>query len=76
MPTPDGERGSVARAYVVVGKGHESSNALAQEIQDYCKASTAPYKDPHLIEFIADLPKTTSDKIRRFELRQRESASA
>ncbi len=76
VPAPDKDRGSVVKAYVVVGKDHEPSDALAREIQDYCKAHTAPYKYPRRIEFIADLPKTTSGKIRRVELRQRETADA
>jgi acetyl-CoA synthetase/medium-chain acyl-CoA synthetase len=76
VPAPDEDRGSVVKAYVVVGKDHEPSDALAKEIQDYCKARTAPYKYPRRIEFIADLPKTTSGKIRRVELRQRETATA
>ncbi len=76
VPAPDEDRGSVVKAYVVVGKDHEPSDALAREIQDYCKAHTAPYKYPRRIEFIADLPKTTSGKIRRVELRQRETADA
>jgi acetyl-CoA synthetase len=61
---------------MVVGKDHEPSEALAREIQDICKARTAPYKYPRRIEFIAGLPKTTSGKIRRVELRQRETATA
>ena len=72
VPAPDEDRGSVVKAYVVVGKDYEPSEALAKEIQDYCKTHTAPYKYPRRIEFIADLPKTTSGKIRRVELRGRE----
>ncbi len=75
VPAPDEDRGSVVKDYVVVGKGHEPSNALAKEIQGYCKARTAPYKYPRRQEFIADLPKTTSGKIRHAELRQRETAT-
>ena len=76
VPAPDEDRGSVVKAYVVVGKDYEPSDALAKDIQDYCKAHTAPYKYPRRIEFIPDLPKTTSGKIRRVELRQRETAGA
>ncbi|HEX6708819.1 MAG TPA: AMP-binding protein [Rubrobacter sp.] len=72
VPVPDEDRGSVVKAYIVVGKDYEPSEELAKEIQDYCKANTAPYKYPRRIEFIGDLPKTTSGKIRRVELRQRE----
>jgi acyl-coenzyme A synthetase/AMP-(fatty) acid ligase len=70
VPVPDEDRGSVVKAYVVVGKDYEPSEELAEEIQDYCKERTAPYKYPRQIEFIDDLPKTTSGKIRRVELRQ------
>ena len=73
VPTPDEDRGSVVKAYVVVGQGYEPSNALAKEIQDFCKSHTAPYKYPRKIKFIDELPKTTSGKIRRVELRQRET---
>jgi acetyl-CoA synthetase/medium-chain acyl-CoA synthetase len=76
VPSPDEDRGSVVKAYVVVGKDYEPSDALAREIQDYCKANTAPYKYPRRVEFVPDLPKTTSGKIRRVELRRRETANA
>jgi acetyl-CoA synthetase/medium-chain acyl-CoA synthetase len=72
VPAPDEDRGSVVKAYVVVGKDHEPSDELAREIQDFCKGQTAPYKYPRQIEFVPELPKTTSGKIRRVELRQRE----
>jgi acyl-coenzyme A synthetase/AMP-(fatty) acid ligase len=74
VPAPDEDRGSVVKAYVVLGKDYEPSDGLAREIQDFCKAQTAPYKYPRRIEFISELPKTTSGKIRRVELRQREKA--
>ena len=69
MPAPDEDRGSVVKAYIVVGADYEPSEELAKEIQYYCKANTAPYKYPRQIEFIGELPKTTSGKIRRVELR-------
>jgi acyl-coenzyme A synthetase/AMP-(fatty) acid ligase len=74
VPVPDEDRGSVVKAYIVVGQDYEPSDKLAKEIQDYCKSNTAPYKYPRRIEFIGDLPKTTSGKIRRVELRQRENS--
>src|SRR5215208_3408140 len=70
VPAPDEDRGSVVKAYVVVGEDYQPSEELAKEIQDYCKENTAPYKYPRTIEFIDDLPKTTSGKIRRVELRE------
>jgi acyl-coenzyme A synthetase/AMP-(fatty) acid ligase len=74
VPAPDEDRGSVVKAYVVLGKDYEPSEELAQEIKDFCKSQTAPYKYPRQIEFVGELPKTTSGKIRRVELRQREMA--
>ncbi len=52
--------------------GHEPTDKLARELQEHCKRVTAPYKYPREIEFIAELPKTRSGKIRRVELRQAE----
>ena len=69
VPAPDEDRGSVVKAFIVVGQDYEPSDELATEIQDYCKEQTAPYKYPRQIEFIEELPKTTSGKIRRVELR-------
>ena len=69
VPAPDEDRGSIVKAFIVLGADHEPSEELKKEIQDYCKANTAPYKYPRQIEFIDDLPKTTSGKIRRVELR-------
>ena len=69
VPAPDEDRGSVVKAFVVVGPDYEPSEELKKEIQEHCKAQTAPYKYPRQIEFIEELPKTTSGKIRRVELR-------
>ena len=76
VPAPDEDRGSIVKAFVVLGSGYEPSDALAKDIQDFCKTQTAPYKYPRKLEFIDELPKTTSGKIRRVELRQREIARA
>lgn len=66
---PDPVRGQIVAAYIILAAGHEGSAALTQEIQDFCKAQTAPYKYPRRIEFVTELPKTISGKIRRVELR-------
>jgi acyl-coenzyme A synthetase/AMP-(fatty) acid ligase len=71
---PDRERGEIVKAYVVLAPGHAGSPALAQTLQDHVKQVTAPYKYPREIEFVEDLPKTVSGKIRRVELRQRAAA--
>ena len=70
VAAPDPERGSVVRAIVVLSAGEEPSDELVRELQEHVKAQTAPYKYPRIVEFAADLPKTTSGKIRRAELRR------
>lgn len=67
---PDPIRGTVVKATIVLAKGFEPSDALAKEIQNYVKEQTAPYKYPRIIEFVDELPKTISGKIRRVELRK------
>ncbi|MBO0745285.1 MAG: AMP-binding protein, partial [Candidatus Dormibacteraeota bacterium] len=62
-------RGEIVKAFCVLAPGHEPSPRLVEELQDHVKAVTAPYKYPREIEFVADLPKTISGKIRRVELR-------
>ncbi len=66
---PDKTRGQLVKAFVVLGDGHHPSDALAAEIQEFCKNLTAPYKYPRIVEFTGSLPKTISGKIRRVELR-------
>jgi acetyl-CoA synthetase/medium-chain acyl-CoA synthetase len=69
---PDALRGEIVKAFVVLAPGHTASEALAAELQAHVKTVTAPYKYPREIEFLPDLPKTISGKIRRTELRQME----
>jgi len=70
--SPDADRGNVVKAFIVLRAGNEPSDALVRELQEHCKRVTAPYKYPREIEFVAELPKTRSGKIRRVELRQAE----
>jgi acyl-coenzyme A synthetase/AMP-(fatty) acid ligase len=72
VASPDADRGSIVKAFVRLKAGTEGSDALAVELQEHVKRITAPYKYPREIEFVDDLPKTVSGKIRRVELRQRE----
>jgi len=65
----DEERGQVVRAVVVLRPGHTPGPGLARELQDHCKAQTAPYKYPRIVDFAEALPKTASGKIRRATLR-------
>ncbi|RXG59668.1 Acyl-coenzyme A synthetase ACSM3, mitochondrial [Armadillidium vulgare] len=77
--SPDKERGHVIKAFVVLREDYKESikteegySALVKELKDFVKNVTAPYKYPRKIEFVDDLPKTNSGKIRRIELRERE----
>ncbi len=67
---PDPIRGQVVKAFVVLTKDTEGTEELKRDIQDYVKHHTAPYKYPRQVEFIEAMPKTTSGKIRRTELRR------
>ena len=69
---PDADRGEIVKAFVVLRPDYAPSNNLVTELQTHVKAVTAPYKYPREIEFVTDLPKTASGKIRRAELRARE----
>ncbi|GAB6284788.1 MAG: acyl--CoA ligase [Methanoregula sp.] len=70
--SPDRIRGLIVKAFVVLNKGYEPSEALVREIKNYVKRTTAPYKYPRAIEFVPELPKTLSGKIKRNELRLQE----
>jgi acyl-coenzyme A synthetase/AMP-(fatty) acid ligase len=67
---PDGERGTVVRAVVVLRDGFAPSGELARELQDHVKAQTAPYKYPRIVDFAPELPRTASGKVVRSALRQ------
>lgn len=66
---PDPIRGQIIKASIVLVKGTAPSEELKKEIQQYVKKRTAPYKYPRIVEFMDELPKTVSGKIRRVELR-------
>ena len=72
VASPDETRGEIVKAFVVLTKDFLPSEALIKELQDFVKKHTAPYKYPRKIQFVDDLPKTLSGKIRRKELRLRE----
>ena len=72
VDSPHHERGSVVKAYIILNDGYEGNDELKTELQDFMKEKTAPYKYPRRIEFVEELPKTSSGKIRRVELRQQE----
>ncbi len=70
---PDPIRGQIVKATVVLTKNYTPSDALVKELQDHVKKATAPYKYPRIVEFVDELPKTISGKIRRVEIRERDS---
>jgi acetyl-CoA synthetase len=74
---PDEIRGQVIKATIVLGAEYKSKagDKLAKEIQDHVKKVTAPYKYPRVIEFVDELPKTISGKIRRVEIREKSASS-
>jgi acetyl-CoA synthetase len=73
---PDDIRGMVVKATVVLGKEwkDKAGDALVKELQNHVKRVTAPYKYPRIIEFVDELPKTISGKIRRVEIRDKDKA--
>jgi len=73
---PDPDRGAVVKATVVPAAGYEPSDALAEELREHVRRVTAPYKYPRLIEFVTELPKTISGKIRRVQIREQDGAGA
>ncbi len=70
---PDPVRGQVVKATIVLVKGYEPSDELKKEIQDHVKHVTAPYKYPRIVEFVKELPKTISGKIKRATIRENEN---
>jgi 2-aminobenzoate-CoA ligase len=73
---PDEERGTIVKAVVVPADGADPGEALTTSLQEYVKDSIAPYKYPREIEYVDELPKTETGKIRREKLRQEEQPPA
>jgi len=67
---PDPDRGTIVKATVVLAKNFCASEELKAELQEHVKKTTAPYKYPRIVEFVKELPKTISGKIRRVEIRE------
>ncbi len=76
VASPDERRGNVVKAFIVLAADHEGSDELAEEIKSFVRDRLSAYAYPRRIEFVADLPKTLTGKIRRIELRQRELGGA
>ncbi len=69
----DPKRGQLVKATIVLTKGYEPNHALEIELQEWVKSQTASYKHPRIIEFVDELPKTISGKIRRVEIREKDN---
>ena len=76
VASPDPIRGEIVKAFVILKPGYVSSDELVISLQDHVKSTTAPYKYPRAIDFVTELPKTISGKIRRVELREAEVEKA
>jgi acetyl-CoA synthetase len=76
VPKPDAERGALVKAYVVLAPGHEASDALVADLQLHVRGKLAPYEYPKEIEFIRELPMTTTGKVQRRVLRLQEEERA
>ena len=72
MASPDELRGNVVKAFIVLAADHEPSEELADQIKAFVRERLSAYAYPRRIEFVDDLPKTLTGKIRRIELRQLE----
>ncbi len=70
---PDPIRGTVVKATIILTKNYQPSDELKKELQTYVKEQTAPYKYPRIVEFVTELPKTISGKIRRVEIRSNDN---
>jgi len=74
VASPDERRGMIVKAFIVLAEGHEPSDELADEIKAHVRKALGQHAYPRKIEFVDDLPKTLTGKIRRIELRERERA--
>ena len=75
MASPDDRRGDIVKAFIVLASGHTGSDELANSIKQHVRERHSAYAYPREIEFVDDLPKTLTGKIRRIELRNAESTS-
>ena len=72
VASPDELRGNVVKAFIVLADGYQPSDALSDEIKGHVRERLSAYAYPRLVEFVPELPKTLTGKIRRIELRQLE----
>ncbi|WP_117591779.1 acyl-CoA synthetase [Haloprofundus halophilus] len=71
VPKPDPERGNIVKAYVVLAEGETPSDDLAEDVKQHVRNELSAHEYPREVEFVDDLPKTVTGKIRRTELRDR-----
>jgi acetyl-CoA synthetase len=76
VAAPDERRGTIVKAFIVLVDGHAASEALGDEIKAFVRDRLSAYAYPRRVEFVEDLPKTLTGKIRRIELREREAQAA
>ncbi len=74
--SPDEQRGEIVKAFVVTADGISPGDSLVEEIQTHVKDTLAPYKYPRAVEFVDQLPRTETGKIRRIELREKERGAS
>ena len=72
VPDIDGDRGQLVKATVALVKGWEPTEELKKELQNHVKRITAPYKYPRIIEFVEEIDKTISGKMKRKAIRERD----
>jgi acetyl-CoA synthetase len=72
VASPDPKRGDIVKAFIVLGEGEEPTDELADEIKKFVRERHSAYAYPREVEFVDDLPKTLTGKIRRIELREAE----
>ena len=72
VAAPDERRGTIVKAFVVLAEGHAGSDELAEELKAFVRDRLSAYAYPRKVEFVDDLPKTLTGKIRRIELREAE----
>jgi acetyl-CoA synthetase len=72
VPSPDETRGSIVKAFVLLAPGQMPSESLKESLREHVKRHLAPYQQPREIEFVAELPMTTTGKVQRRVLRQLE----
>jgi acetyl-CoA synthetase len=73
VASPDPKRGSIVKAFIVLAEGHEANDETADAIKAFVRERHSAYAYPREIEFVDDLPKTLTGKIRRIELREAEA---